>query len=210
LSFKCAPLPQPLGGFLQTEGDAQPEEVAWVRAVGQLAAQPLVDSRTVTVLEAQGCNGFAPRGLPVERVVEGESGHGQEPYRLRLADALPAQVVTAHLLARHVVTYRHSVVRRGSMVALVLIDCNRKSPRDLRQVARALGRETPARRTPFGKKGGRAMTRTRTRTHTTPPSKRPVRVAPVGFVRSSSLLGSSDFRAGGQHGQISAREAESS
>lgn len=52
-------------------------------------------------------------------------------------------------------------------------------------------------------------TRTRTRTHTTPPLKRPMRVAPVGCLRSGSLLEHSDFRAGGQHGQLSAREAES-
>lgn len=65
-------------------------------------------------------------------------------------------------------------------------------------------------------------TRTRTRTHITPPLQRRTRVAPVGCARSgdfleaglylgrSALVGHSYFRAGGQRGLFSTLEAESS
>ncbi|GHD52327.1 hypothetical protein GCM10010335_64680 [Streptomyces galbus] len=65
-------------------------------------------------------------------------------------------------------------------------------------------------------------TRTRTRTHTTPPLQRRKSVAPAGCLRSRGPLTASlnldnlaslwrvDFRAGGQHGQISTPEAQSS
>ncbi len=147
-------------------------------------------------------------------------------YAPEATQKVPARgVSTCRERARHVVTYRYAAVRLGSRVSLDLIDnCTRKSPLDLRQVLGALGQEILARRTPFGKKGGRAMkgTRTRTRTHTTPPLKRPLYVAPVGCPRSGSgsgthrlqsyfsTLGHLDFRAGGQHGQLSTREAETS
>jgi hypothetical protein len=65
-------------------------------------------------------------------------------------------------------------------------------------------------------------TRTRTRSHATPPLKRRKSVAPAGCSAFQQLLcvqpasgrlasaGRSSFRAGGQHGRLSALEARSS
>lgn len=123
----------------------------------------------------------------------------------------------------HDVTLRHMPMAIRSRVSLNLIDYIRKAPVTLgKSRGLSAGNSRPG-VPPLDKKGGCAMkgTRTRTRTHTTPPLKRRERVAPVGYPCTSDFrptdlcwsrsagMKHSGFRAGGQRGQFTVRRAGS-